>query len=34
MRWQRERLAAWRDDRSACDSPLLWAAFTTIDTAR
>jgi hypothetical protein len=34
MRWQRERLAAWRDNRSVCDSPLLWAAFTTIDTAR
>jgi hypothetical protein len=30
MRWQRECLAAWRDVRSVADSPLLWAAFTTV----
>lgn len=32
MRWQRERLAAWRDTRSVGDSPLLWAAFATVTT--
>ncbi|WP_153342245.1 CHAT domain-containing protein [Nocardia aurantia] len=32
LRWQRERLAAWRDTRQVVDSPLLWAAFATVDT--
>ncbi len=32
MRWQRERLAAWREERSVRDSPLLWAAFATVTT--
>ncbi|APU15703.1 MULTISPECIES: CHAT domain-containing protein [Actinoalloteichus] len=32
-RWQRERLAAWRELRGVEHSPLLWGAFTTIDTA-
>ncbi len=32
MRWQRERSAAWRAERSICDSPLLWAAFATVTT--
>ncbi|HEY1177526.1 MAG TPA: CHAT domain-containing protein [Phytomonospora sp.] len=31
--WQRERLTTWREKRSVADSPVLWAAFTTIDTA-
>ncbi|MCX4096360.1 hypothetical protein [Nocardia sp. alder85J] len=32
LHWQRERLAAWRDTRQVRDSPLLWAAFATVDT--
>ncbi|RMI34401.1 CHAT domain-containing protein [Nocardia stercoris] len=28
--WQRARLAAWRAGGSVVDSPLLWAAFTTV----
>ncbi len=32
MHWQRERLAAWRENRSTLDSPLLWAAFATVTT--
>lgn len=31
--WQRERLRAWRDKGHIADSPLLWGAFITIDTA-
>ncbi|GIG68569.1 CHAT domain-containing protein [Phytomonospora endophytica] len=31
--WQRGRLAAWREKGSVADSPVLWAAFSTIDTA-
>ncbi|WP_067678230.1 CHAT domain-containing protein [Nocardia miyunensis] len=34
MHWQRERSAAWRAERSVCDSPLLWAAFATVTTNR
>nr|WP_036496480.1 hypothetical protein [Nocardia sp. BMG111209] len=34
LRWQRERLAAWRETRQVVDSPLLWAAFATVDTHR
>jgi hypothetical protein len=34
LRWQRERLAAWRDGRQITDSPLSWAAFATVDTAQ
>ncbi|NMN99144.1 CHAT domain-containing protein [Antrihabitans stalactiti] len=30
--WQRERLDAWREERSMEHSPVLWAAFATIDT--
>ncbi|MFF0496063.1 CHAT domain-containing protein [Nocardia aobensis] len=29
--WQRERLAAWRERGAVEDSPLLWAAFATVD---
>lgn len=31
--WQRERLAAWRAEPAAEHSPVLWAAFATLDTA-
>lgn len=31
--WQRERLNAWRATGSPADTPLSWAAFTTIDAA-
>ncbi|WP_216899864.1 CHAT domain-containing protein [Nocardia alni] len=34
MRWQRERLTAWRDECSVRDSPLLWAAFATVATTQ
>ncbi|MFI6869049.1 CHAT domain-containing protein [Nocardia sp. NPDC050406] len=30
--WQRERAAAWRETGSIENSPLVWAAFATIDT--
>ncbi|NUS42550.1 MAG: CHAT domain-containing protein, partial [Mycobacteriaceae bacterium] len=30
--WQRARLHAWRTTRSPADSPVLWAAFTTVTT--
>ncbi|MGA4787996.1 CHAT domain-containing protein [Nocardia sp. AB354] len=30
-KWQRERLAAWRETGAVADSPLLWAAFATVD---
>lgn len=30
--WQRGRLKSWRENRSVADSPVLWAAFSTIDT--
>ncbi|MBB5916566.1 hypothetical protein BJY24_005478 [Nocardia transvalensis] len=29
--WQRERLSAWRETGAVADSPLLWAAFATVD---
>ncbi|MDT2005345.1 CHAT domain-containing protein [Rhodococcus opacus] len=30
--WQRERVAAWRDERTIELSPVLWAAFATVST--
>ncbi|WP_036503886.1 CHAT domain-containing protein [Nocardia aobensis] len=31
VNWQRKRLAAWRERGAVEDSPLLWAAFATVD---
>ncbi|WP_063007979.1 CHAT domain-containing protein [Nocardia kruczakiae] len=31
INWQRERLIAWRERGAVEDSPLLWAAFATVD---
>ncbi|MFC3438536.1 CHAT domain-containing protein [Nocardia seriolae] len=31
-RWQRDHLAAWRDTGAIEHSPLIWAAFATVDT--
>ncbi|MFC9551580.1 CHAT domain-containing protein [Rhodococcus sp. NPDC056960] len=28
--WQRQRVAAWRDERTIEQSPVLWAAFATV----
>ncbi|MEN0138414.1 MAG: CHAT domain-containing protein [Rhodococcus sp. (in: high G+C Gram-positive bacteria)] len=28
--WQRDRVAAWRDERTVEHSPVLWAAFATV----
>ena len=28
--WQRDRVAAWRDERTIEHSPVLWAAFATV----
>ncbi|MBJ8346583.1 CHAT domain-containing protein [Antrihabitans sp. YC2-6] len=30
--WQRARLAAWRAERTAAYSPVLWVAFATVST--
>ncbi|WP_213575615.1 CHAT domain-containing protein [Rhodococcus sp. USK13] len=30
--WQRERSAAWREERAIVDSPVLWGAFATVFT--
>ncbi|MEV6069078.1 hypothetical protein AB0L82_21225 [Nocardia sp. NPDC052001] len=32
--WQRERLAAWRATGAVEHSPLVWAAFATVDAGR
>ena len=30
--WQRDRVAAWQDERTIEHSPVLWAAFATVST--